>query len=101
MAKLKVTWPVITQKQLEEVVWLRKNIRLWKKRPEEMGRRMAQGAIDQYEFALAQDEKRLGEALKRGAEGGRGAGSNSRCPCSIGWWLGGQMFRVLVLRPYF
>jgi hypothetical protein len=68
MAKLKVTWPVITQKQLEEVVWLRKNIRLWKKRPEEMGRRMAQGAIDQYEFALAQDEKRLGEALKRGAE---------------------------------
>ena len=59
---------MITQKQLEEVVWLRKNIRLWKERPEAMGKQVALDFVNHYEIALALDERRLGTALKGGAE---------------------------------
>ena len=58
----------ITQKQLEEVEWLREAIRGWKERPEEMGRKWARDFIDQYEFDLAQDERKS----RRGARAGRG-----------------------------
>ena len=58
----------ITQKQLEDVEWLRENIKLWKEQPEKMGRQVARNFIDQWEDELAMDEKNLGEALKRGAE---------------------------------
>src|SRR6516164_7038325 len=58
----------ITQKQLEDVEWLRENIRLWKEQPDAMGRELASDLIHQYEHDLASDEKHLGEALKRRAE---------------------------------
>jgi hypothetical protein len=59
---------VITEKQLEEVVEDRAELKGWRERPEEMGREMQRDMVRQYRLDLAIAELKLREALGRGAE---------------------------------
>lgn len=58
---------IITQKELAEVVALRKDIQLLRERNARLIEQMVRGFIDQYEFDLALDERKLMKVLERGA----------------------------------
>lgn len=58
---------VITQKELAELVQMRKDIWLLRERNARVIEQMVRGFINQWEFDLAIDERKLMEVLKRGA----------------------------------